>query len=105
MYISLQELKAGLRDGRLTVCLPPAHEDFTTSFLEEFSEYILGADWRVVGSGAHQSLVEFAEDESEDELIERVQFVYGVDVSDLPGLPLWPVMRRCANHRFPRHFE
>jgi hypothetical protein len=33
---------------------------------------------------------------SEDELVTDIYALYGVDVSDLPGLPFWEVVRRCA---------
>ncbi len=33
---------------------------------------------------------------SEDGLTTDIDALYRVDVSDLPGLPLWEVIRRCA---------
>ena len=39
-----------------------------------------------------------SDDESEAEVVAEIHEVYGVDVSDLPGLPFWEVVRRCAAH-------
>jgi len=97
MKLSAQEIREGLRDGTVTFCLQAAHENFTTSFLEEFSERILRQDWRDVATRSHLrmgALVEF--EESEDDLVAAIRVEYGADISDLPGLPFWEVVRRCA---------
>jgi hypothetical protein len=103
MEFSTQEIRDGLRDGTVVFCLPAAHENFTTEFLEEFSERILKQHWLDVAFRTHLHIPALLDDdESMDELVSNIQDEYGVDVTDLPGLPFWEVIRRCArsaNHR------
>ncbi len=96
--LTLEELKQGLRDGSLAFCLPAAHAEFSTEFLDDFSQRILKRDWRDVSMASLSRVPTLlaAGDESEADLIEDVYCNYGVDVSDLEGLPLWDVVRRCA---------
>jgi hypothetical protein len=96
MTYTSEEIRAGLRDGSIVLCLPPAHENFTSEFLEDFSARILKQEWADVAPRTHLRIPALAE-EPEDELAESIHFLYGADVSDLPGLPLWEVMRRCAH--------
>jgi hypothetical protein len=50
-----------------------------------------------VRSGFLSSAIEQAkEDGNLDWLTVLAKEMYGVDVSDLPGLPFWEVVRRCA---------
>ena len=101
MKLSSDEIRNGLRDGTIVLCLPAAHENFTSEFLEDFSARILKQGWLEVAPRTHLQIPALVDnDESEDDLVAIIQEVYGADVSDLPGLPLWEVMRRCA--RLPR---
>jgi hypothetical protein len=101
MTFSPDEIREGLHDGTIVLCLPAAHENFTTDFLEDFSARILKQPWLDVATRTHLKIPALLDNgESEEELAETIEFEYGTDVSDLPGLPLWEVMRRCA--RLPR---
>jgi hypothetical protein len=92
------EIRAGLKDGSVVLCLPPAHENFTNEFLEDFSVRILKQNWLDVAPRSHLQIPALVDgSESEDDLAESIHDLYGADVSDLPGLPLWEVMRRCAH--------
>lgn len=96
--LSTEEIRDGLLDGTIVFCLPAAHENFTTEFLEDFSARILKQDWYDVAGRTHLRIPALLDhDESEEELVASIHTVYGADVSDLPGLPLWEVMRRCAH--------
>ena len=97
MHLTLDELKEGLRNGTLAFCLPAAHAEFSSKFLDEFSERILKKDWREVSLSSYSrvpSLLDVAE--PNEDLVEDIYCQYGVDVSDLEGLPFWEVVRRCA---------
>jgi hypothetical protein len=97
MTMTTEELRTGLRDGTVLFCLPAAHENFTSYFLETFSARILKQSWYDVAPRTHLGIPALVDQtESEEDLAATIQFEYGTDVSDLPGLPLWPVMRRCA---------
>jgi hypothetical protein len=100
MTMSIEEIRDGLRDGTVVFCLAPAHENFTSEFLEEFSIRILHQDWQDVASRSHLRIPALLDsEESEEELAATIRFEYGADVTDLPGLPLWQVIRRCAEAR------
>jgi hypothetical protein len=104
MQLTLNELKEGLRKGTLAFCLPAAHAEFSSEFLDDFSERILKRDWREVtlsGFSRVPSLLDVAE--PTEDLVEDIYCHYGVDVSDLEGLPFWEVVRRCAGaaHKVP----
>jgi hypothetical protein len=102
MAMSAEEIRAGLRDGTVVFCLPAAHENFTTAFLEDFSERILKQNWLDVANRGHLHLPALVDgEESEEDLAAAIHFEYGADVSDLRGLPLWEVMSRCANRSRP----
>jgi len=97
MGFSTEEIRDGLRDGTVVFCLPAAHEDFRTDFLEEFSERILKQGWHDVAFRTHLQIPALLDDdESADEVMATILDEYGVDVTDLPGLPFWEVLRRCA---------
>ena len=97
MEFSTDEIRDGLRDGTVVFCLPAAHEDFRTEFLEEFSARILKQEWLDVAFRTHLQLPALLDDsESTDEVAATIFDEYGVDVTDLPGLPFWEVLRRCA---------
>lgn len=104
MNLTLDELKEGLRNGTLAFCLPAAHAEFSSKFLDDFSERILKRDWREVSHSSYSrvpSLLDVAD--SSDDVVEDIYCQYGVDVSDLDGLPFWEVVRRCAGstHKLP----
>ena len=97
MDFSTDEIRDGLREGTIVFCLPAAHENFTNEFLNEFSERILGQDWLDVAFRTHLRIPALLDDdESADDLIETIHHAYGVDVTDLPELPFWEVLGRCA---------
>jgi hypothetical protein len=97
MQMSLEEFRRGLRDGTVVFCLPAAHAEYSSEFLDDFSERILKHDWRDILESAPFVIPSLLDgEESEDELVAAVMANYGADVSDLPGLPLWEVVRRCA---------
>lgn len=97
MKMTVEDYREGFRNHTLAFCMPAAHAEFSSDFLDEFSERILKKDWREV-SALDESEVPslLAVSESEDEVVAEIEVQYGVDVSDLPGLPLWEVIRRCA---------
>jgi hypothetical protein len=97
MAMTVEDYRQGFRDHTLAFCMPAAHAEYSSEFLDEFSERILKKDWREISlaSSSHiPSLI--SGEESEEELAGEIEALYGVDVSDLPGLPLWEVIRRCA---------
>jgi hypothetical protein len=96
MTYTSAEIREGLKDGSIVLCLPPAHENFTNEFLEDFSARILKQDWTDVAPRTHLRIPALV-GESEDDIVATIEDLYGADVSDLPGLPLWEVMRRCAH--------
>jgi hypothetical protein len=97
MGYSTEEIRDGLREGTIVFCLPAAHENFTCQFLEEFSERILKQPWLDVAFRTHLQIPALLDDgESAEDLAANIQDEYGVDVTDLPGLPFWEVIRRCA---------
>ena len=97
MELTLAELREGFRNGTLVFCLPAAHAEISTEFLDQFSERILKQDWRDVMACSHSRVPTLLNGEdSEDDLVASIEENYGADVSDLPGLPLWEVVRRCA---------
>jgi hypothetical protein len=96
MAMTVEDYREGFRNQTLAFCMPAAHAEFSSDFLDDFSERILKKDWRELmtpGDWRAASLLTGAE--SEDEVAAEIQVQYGVDVSDLPGLPLWEVVRRC----------
>ena len=98
MKMTVEQYREGFRNHTLAFCMPAAHAEFSNDFLDQFSERILGKNWREISA-----LAEFQEapsllndSECEEELVAEIHVQYGVDVSDLRGLPLWDVVRRCA---------
>jgi hypothetical protein len=97
MPTSVEEYREGFRNGTLAFCMPAAHAEFSNEFLDDFSDRILKEDWREVlfrDPATVLSLINGAD--SEAYIVAAIQVNYGADVSDLPGLPLWDVLRRCA---------
>ena len=98
MQLSAEEFRDGFRDGTLVFCMPAAHDEFSSDFLDDFSERVLKQDWREILAYSESPVPSLLDaDESEDDLIAAILANYGADVSDLPGLPLWDVVRRCAH--------
>jgi hypothetical protein len=97
MRMTVEEYREGFRNHTLAFCMPAAHAEFSSHFLDEFSERILKKDWRELSMASYSRIPSLlSDDESEEEVVAEIQEVYGVDVSDLPGLPFWEVVRRCA---------
>lgn len=97
MKMSVADLIEGLRNGTLAFCLPAAHAEFSTEFLDDFSNRILKQDWREVMERSDFMIPSLLNGgDSEAELVAAIEANYGADVSDLPGLPLWDVVRRCT---------
>ncbi len=97
MAMSFEQVRMGFRDGTIMFCLPAVHADFTDEFLERFSERILRRSWYDLADRAHLKISALvANPETEQELADAIQFEYGADVSDLHGMSLWAVIRRCA---------
>jgi hypothetical protein len=95
--MSVEEFREGFRNGTLTFCMPAAHAEFSSEFLDDFSSRVLKRDWRAILESADFTIPSLlGADDSEDDLVASIQANYGADVSDLPGLPLWEVLRRCA---------
>lgn len=96
MNMTVDDFRQGFREGTLAFCMPAAHAEYSSEFLDEFSARILGRDWRDVLESHSRAPSLLLGHDSEDEIVTDIYAVYGVDVSDLPGLPLWEVVRRCA---------
>jgi hypothetical protein len=95
--MTVEEYREGFRNHTLAFCMPAAHAEFSSRFLDEFSERILRKDWRDVSTASASRIPSLlGQGESEEEVVAEIHEVYGVDVSDLRGLPLWAVLRRCA---------
>jgi len=98
--MSLDEFRTGLRDGSVLFCLPAAHENFTNDFLEQFSMRILKQGWHDVAQRTHLRIPAIVDDlDAEEDVAAAIRVEYGVDITNLAGLPLWEVMRRCAGNR------
>jgi hypothetical protein len=97
MAMTVEDYRQGFRNHTLAFCMPAAHAEFSSDFLDEFSERILRKDWREVSLASNSRIASLVSgDVSEEEIAGEIEALYGVDVSDLPGLPLWEVVRRCA---------
>lgn len=97
MKMSVDDYRQGFRNGTLAFCMPAAHAEFSNEFLDDFSERILKQDWRDVLALADTRVASLLSgDATDDDVVAAIQANYGTDVSDLPGLPLWEVIRRCA---------
>jgi len=97
MEMTLEEFRDALRNGSVTFCLPAAHAELSNDFLDDFSARVLKQDWRDIMTASRSrppSLLICGA--SEQEMIAEIDEYYGVDVSDLEGLPLWDVVQRCA---------
>lgn len=97
MAMTMDEVRAGFRDGSIMFCMPAAHADVSSEFLERFSNRILGRSWYDLADHAHLMIPALMENpESEAALADAIEFEYGADVSDLHVLSLWGLIRRCA---------
>lgn len=97
MDMTVDEYRRGFRNHTLAFCMPAAHAEFSNDFLDEFSERVLRKDWRELSLARDACITTLlAGTVSEPEVAAEILEMYGVDVSDLPGLPLWDVVRRCA---------
>jgi len=95
--MTLEEFREALRNGTVAFCLPAAHAELSNDFLDDFSARVLKQDWRDVMTHSRSRIPSLLiGDISEEEVIAEIQEHYGVDVSDLDGLPLWDVVQRCA---------
>ena len=74
MQLSVEQFRAGFRDGTLAFFMPAAHAELSSEFLEDFSERILKQDWREVSMHAHRHMSELlANDDSEVDLFASIQ--------------------------------
>ena len=96
MPYSVDDYREGFRNGTLAFCMPAAHAEFSSEFLDAFSERILKRDWRDLIDSLSTAPSLLGSEESVDEIVAAIETNYGADVSDLPDLPLWDVLRRCA---------
>jgi hypothetical protein len=97
MALSVEEIREGLRDGTVAFCLPAAHENFPSAFLEEFSERILKQNWSDVASRTHLKIPALLDsDETAEDAVAAIRVEYDAEVGDLNVLPFWEVIRRCA---------
>jgi hypothetical protein len=97
MAMTLDDVRAGLRDGSIMFCMPAAHADFTSEFLEHFSVRVLKQHWHDVADRAFMKIPALVDDmDAEEEVASTIRLEYGVEVEDLTALPLWEVIRRCA---------
>jgi len=97
MQLTVEQYREGFRNHTLAFCMPAAHAEYTSEFLQQFSERVLNQDWRDLPLETDLCAPTLVTDEvSEPEMAATILELYGVDVSDLPGLPLWDVVRRCA---------
>src|SRR4051794_86792 len=93
MRMTVEHYRQGFRNHTLAFCMPAAHAEFSSEFLDDFSERILKNDWRELSMpGDWRAASVLTDGESEAEVAEEIYLQYGVDVSDLPGLPLWEVI-------------
>lgn len=97
MQLSVEEFRAGFRNGTLAFFMPAAHAELSSEFLEDFSERILKQDWRDVSMHAHRSMHELlANDDSEVDLFASIEENYGLKVVGLADMTLWEVIRCCS---------
>jgi hypothetical protein len=97
MEMSVEQFRQGFRSGTVVFCLPAAHAELSSDFLEEFSDRILKQDWREVSMVAHLRLSKLlTDDDTECDLVASLQENYRIDVSGLGDITLWEVIRRCA---------
>jgi hypothetical protein len=97
MHLSVDQFRQGFRNGTLAFCLPAAHAELSSDFLEGFSERILKQDWREVSMVAHLRLSKLlTDDDTECDLVASIHENYGIYVDDVADFTLWEVIRRCA---------
>lgn len=98
MQLSVEQFREGFRNGTLAFCLPVAHAELSSEFLEDFSERVLKQDWREVSMHAHQPLHKLlADEDSELDLEISIEENYGAEAVGTVDMTLWEVMRRCAH--------
>ena len=66
---------------------------------EDFIRRVLGLDWAFVSD--ESSLWDFHSSDDNQDLIARINEVYGVDVSDIESAKLWQILDRIATSRAP----
>lgn len=97
MEMSVEQFRQGFRNGTVVFCLPAAHAEILSDFLEAFSDRILKQDWREVSMVAHLRLSKLlTDDDTECDLVASLQEYYGIEVAGLGDITLWEVIRRCA---------
>ncbi len=100
MHMTVEQYRQGFRDGTLAFCMPAAHAEISNEFLDEFSARVLQMDWRDISVAGDWHIPSIVTDrQSEEELALTIGEFYGVEVDDLPGLPFWDVVLRCARAR------
>lgn len=92
----LRRLIEHIERGRIVLAPPPEDAYLLQEFVERFARDILEAEWKHIGATGESSVLDFLPAISEAEARARIERLYGVDCSDLPGLNLWIVMSRCA---------
>lgn len=97
MAMTVEDFREGFRNHTLAFVMPAAHDEFSSDFLDQFSERILNKNWRDLSLAKNSCIATLlAGVETEEEVVAEIHEHYGVDVSDLPGLPFWEVVRRCT---------
>ena len=94
----LRRLIDDIEAGRVTLAPLPRDAYFLREFVDSFAREILGTEWRQVGVTAESSVLDLMALPDETKALALIKSVYGVDCSDIPGLNLWTVMRRCADN-------
>lgn len=97
MELSVEQFRQGFRNGTVVFCLPAAHAELSSEFLEAFSERVLKQDWREVSMVAHLRLSKLlTDDDTECDLVASIEENYGITVDGVADFTLWEVIRRCA---------
>ena len=101
MKMTVEDYREGFRRHTLAFCMPAAHAEFSSKFLDEFSERVLKKDWRDVSTEAHWRVPSLLTgSESEEEVVaeigtlrrRRLRFAGAADVGS--DAPLRPALKK-----------
>jgi hypothetical protein len=97
-----ERIRAGLRRsvkaGRIEVAPPPKDAYLLPDFVKRFFREALHQDYEKCLVTEKSSVMDFDFTMSKAQWLDRIRSLYGVDCSDIAGLNLWDVMRRCEEH-------
>jgi hypothetical protein len=92
-------LRRLVKTGRIEVAAPPKDAYLLPDFVKRFFREALHQDYEKCLVTEESSVMDFDFTMSKAQWLDRICSLYDVDCSDITGLNLWEVMRRCEEHR------